>query len=88
MEEPISFDLVREEIHVNSVRTSYLIQPGIGYAKLDLFSETSTSELGNAIASLRERQRRDEAAGRQRVDAGMRRRVPETGPRHRPLRPG
>ena len=51
--EPISFNLIREEIHVRSVRTSYMIEPQIGYAKLDVFSETSTDELRAAIGNLR-----------------------------------
>src|SRR5690606_17443331 len=54
VEEPIDFRLVREEIHVRSVRTAYMIEPEIGYARLDLFSETSTDELRAAIARLRE----------------------------------
>lgn len=53
VDQPIDFEIVRDEIHVNSVRTSYLLEPGIGYARLDLFSETSTSELRAAIANLR-----------------------------------
>jgi carboxyl-terminal processing protease len=52
MDQPIPFELVREEIQVRSVRTSYLIEPGIGYARLDLFSETSTQELRSAITDL------------------------------------
>lgn len=53
VEEPIEFTLVREEIHVNSVRTAYMIEPQVGYAKLDVFSETSTTELRQALARLR-----------------------------------
>lgn len=52
--DPIDYEIVREEIHVRSVRTSYLVAPGIGYARLDLFSETSTDELRAAINSMRE----------------------------------
>ncbi|HUE96135.1 MAG TPA: S41 family peptidase, partial [Longimicrobiaceae bacterium] len=51
--EPIDFTIVRDEIHVRSVRTSYLVEPGIGYARLDLFSETSTEELQAALGSMR-----------------------------------
>lgn len=51
--EPIPYTIVREEIHVNSVRTSHFVEPGIGYVKLDVFSETSTQELRAAIDSLR-----------------------------------
>lgn len=53
VDQKIDYQLVREEIHVNSVRTSYMIDPGVGYAKLDLFSETSTADLRNAIHRMR-----------------------------------
>lgn len=52
--EPIDYEIVRDEINVRSVRTSYLMEPGIGYARLDLFSETSTAELQAAINAMRE----------------------------------
>ena len=54
VEETIPYTLVRAEIQVHSVRTAYMIEPGIGYARLDLFSETSTSELRQAIGALKE----------------------------------
>lgn len=54
MNDPIAYQIVREEIHVNSVRTSYMVDPQIGYARLDLFSETSTQELRSAISNLRQ----------------------------------
>jgi carboxyl-terminal processing protease len=53
VDEPIPYELVREEIQVRSVRTAYMIEPGIGYARLDVFSETSTQELRTAITALR-----------------------------------
>lgn len=52
--DPIDYEIVRAEIHVRSVRTSYMIEPGIGYARLDLFSETSTDELRSAMNRMRE----------------------------------
>ncbi|MDR0786400.1 MAG: S41 family peptidase [Gemmatimonadota bacterium] len=51
--EPIPFQLTREEIHVNAVRTSYLVEPTIGYSRLDVFSETATSELRSAITRMK-----------------------------------
>src|SRR5688572_2160444 len=54
VEQPIAFAIVREEIQIRSVRTSYMLEPGIGYAALTVFSETSTDELRAAIANLRE----------------------------------
>ncbi len=54
VEEPIEYEIVREEIHIRSIRTSYMIEPGIGYARLDVFSEVATNELRAAIGALRE----------------------------------
>jgi carboxyl-terminal processing protease len=51
--EPLAFEIVREEIHVQSVPAAYMIEPGVGYARLELFSETSTQELRSAINRLR-----------------------------------
>ncbi len=53
--EPIRHSITREEIHVNSVQSAYMVEPGIGIARLTLFSETSTSELRTAINELRRR---------------------------------
>jgi carboxyl-terminal processing protease len=53
VEQPIAYQLIREEIHINAVRTSYMVEPGIGYAKLDVFSETATDELRAAITRLK-----------------------------------
>ncbi len=53
VEQPIAFEIVREEIHVNAVRTAYMADPTIGYARLDVFSETATDELRAAIAQLK-----------------------------------
>lgn len=52
VDEPIPYTIVREEIHVSSVRTSFMVEPGIGYVKLDMFSETSTQELRRAITEM------------------------------------
>jgi carboxyl-terminal processing protease len=51
---PIPYTIVREEIRVKSVRYSYMVEPGIGFARLDVFSETSTEELRTAVNSLRQ----------------------------------
>ncbi|MBX6363563.1 MAG: S41 family peptidase [Gemmatimonadetes bacterium] len=53
MEEPIAFHVVREEIHVRSVPAAYMLEPGIGYVNLTVFSESSTDELRQAINRLR-----------------------------------
>lgn len=54
VDEPIPFTIVRADIRVQSVRYAYMIEPGIGIARLDVFAETSTSELTRAIAELRQ----------------------------------
>jgi carboxyl-terminal processing protease len=53
VEQPISFTITREAIHVRSVPYSYMVAPGVGYANLIVFSQTSTTELRAAIDSLR-----------------------------------
>jgi carboxyl-terminal processing protease len=53
IDELIPFRLVRDEIHVKSVRTSYLMDHGVGYIELRVFSENTTSELRTAIDDLR-----------------------------------
>jgi carboxyl-terminal processing protease len=42
--EPIPFRIIRDEIHVVSVR-GFELQPGIGYVRLDQFSEESGDEI-------------------------------------------
>jgi carboxyl-terminal processing protease len=51
--EPIPYTIVRDEIRVQSVRTAYMVEPGIGYMDLDVFAETSTAELRQAIDRMR-----------------------------------
>ena len=51
--EPIRFTIVRDEIHVRSVPHAYMVAPGVGYADLIVFSQSSTQELRAAIERLR-----------------------------------
>lgn len=51
--EPIPFTIIRDEIRVQSVPYAYMLEPGIGIARLNVFAETSTQELQRAIDSLR-----------------------------------
>jgi carboxyl-terminal processing protease len=53
VEQPITFTITRQAIHVRSVPYSYMVAPGVGYASLIVFSQTSTQELRAAIDSLR-----------------------------------
>ncbi|HEY0020657.1 MAG TPA: S41 family peptidase [Longimicrobium sp.] len=52
-DQPISFTITREEIHVRSVPYAYMVAPGVGYTNLINFSATSTQELRASIDSLR-----------------------------------
>lgn len=51
--EPIPIRIVREEIHIQAVPSSYMMDGNVGYVELVSFSESSTSELREAIAELR-----------------------------------
>lgn len=52
-EQPMTFKITREEIHVKSVPSAYIFENGVGYVELTVFSETSTDELRTAINNLR-----------------------------------
>ena len=54
VDETVPYTIVREEIRVKSVRYAYMVEPGIGLARLDVFSQTSTQELRQAIDGLRQ----------------------------------
>jgi carboxyl-terminal processing protease len=53
LDEPVAFRIVRDEIHIQSVRASYMAGDGVGLVQLSVFSETSTEELTAAIERLR-----------------------------------
>lgn len=50
--EPLSFDLVRSNVQVHSVR-SRVLEPGFGYVRISQFSETTGSDLREALAGIR-----------------------------------
>ena len=49
---PIPFTIVREEIHIRSVPSFYVMPNGVGYVELTIFSESSTNELRTAIGKM------------------------------------
>lgn len=53
VEEPIPFEITRDEIHVKSVPAAYMIAPDVGYVELNVFNETATTEVRDAIEELR-----------------------------------
>lgn len=50
--QPLEFRITRDEIHVKSVPTAYMIDDDVGYIELVTFSETSTGEVQDAIERL------------------------------------
>jgi carboxyl-terminal processing protease len=64
--EPIPFTITRDEIHVRSVPTAYMLNSDVGYVELVVFSESSTEELRDAVKKL-------QAEGAKRIVLDMRR---------------
>jgi carboxyl-terminal processing protease len=52
--DPMHFTLVRDEIPVNSISYSFMIQPGTGYIRIKNFTETTSRELEQALHKLKE----------------------------------
>jgi carboxyl-terminal processing protease len=52
LEQLVPLTIERDEIHITTVRTSFMMQPGTGYVRLQDFSETSDAELGEALKKL------------------------------------
>lgn len=52
-EEPLEFKITRDEIHILSVPTAYMVDKDVGYVELVSFSESSTTEMRAAIDKLR-----------------------------------
>lgn len=51
--EPISFTIIRDKIPQFSVDASYLVTPDIGYIKINRFSQTTYSEMKEAVSKLK-----------------------------------
>jgi carboxyl-terminal processing protease len=48
----IDLTVERDEIKIVTVRTSFMVAPGVGYVRLQDFSETTNDELGEALTKL------------------------------------
>lgn len=53
VDQPIPIRIVREEIHIRAVPASYMMDGDVGYVEMVSFSESSTTELRDAIQKLR-----------------------------------
>ena len=52
--EPLRFTIERDEIPLYTIKHAFQVQPGVGYIRIDKFSETTGSELDKALQDLRE----------------------------------
>lgn len=52
VDEPIPFTITRDEIHIQSVTTSYMLPGSVGYLELSVFSEDSEREVREALDRL------------------------------------
>ena len=52
--EPLHFSIERAKIPLESVPYAYMIQPGVGYVRINRFAQTTGAELEKALASLRQ----------------------------------
>jgi carboxyl-terminal processing protease len=53
--ELIHYEIVRDKIPINSVRASYMVQPGLGYIKIERFSGRTMEEFKKAMSDLKEK---------------------------------
>lgn len=52
LDRPLDIEITREEIKMYTVPYGFYIRPGIGYVKMDRFSETTADELNDKIKKL------------------------------------
>jgi carboxyl-terminal processing protease len=50
----IDLEVLRDEIHIPTVRAAFMLEPGTGYVLLSDFGENSDDEMGRALKTLRE----------------------------------
>jgi carboxyl-terminal processing protease len=54
-EQPLEFDITRDEISQQSVDDVFMIKPGIGYIHINRFNENTNDELSDALKNLGEK---------------------------------
>ncbi len=57
--ELIPFTITRDKIPVYSIVATYMIEPGIGYIRIDRFGATTAEEFKNAMATLQKQGMKD-----------------------------
>ena len=53
-DQPIVFNIIRDEISRKSVPDAFLLKPGIGYVFLEQFNETTSHEMEEALKAMDE----------------------------------
>jgi carboxyl-terminal processing protease len=53
VDEPLVYDIVRDNIALTSVDVALMITPEVGYVSVNRFSATTSSEMGTALAKLK-----------------------------------
>ena len=53
-DQPLVFNVVRDEIHRKSVPDAFLVKPGIGYVDIEEFNETTSHELEDGMKAMDE----------------------------------
>jgi len=54
-EQPLEFDIVRDEISQRSVDDTFMVRPGVGYIRISKFNENTNDELSDALKKLDEK---------------------------------
>lgn len=52
VDKPIDFKITRDKIPLHSLDATYMLEPNVGYIKLNSFSATTTNEVRNALKRL------------------------------------
>ena len=55
LEKPMEIDIERDDIHLQTIQFAFMIRPGIGYIKLERFSESTGDDLERKIKDLAEK---------------------------------
>ncbi len=50
--EPKSFEIIRNEVHVQSIPYAFILKPGVGYIRIIRFSATTAEEMTDALKKL------------------------------------
>src|SRR5262249_43393571 len=55
LDKPMEIEIERDDIHLQTIQYAFMIRPGIGYIKLERFSESTGDDLERKIKELAEK---------------------------------